>query len=190
MLHCKSSKVTHIQWCFAFTTLCYSYTQALSYTWTYTSCGMVIIAFHSQNLAAHNVFITEQNICQVADMDIGVSGTSGSTDPLKVRWKAPESLLHGHFSAASDVWSYGITIWEMLNPTSVPYGDCNAEQCLEQITNGFVLAVSPTCPDKVGRIMRACWSQSPTKRPSFLYVSHLLSSHQDSETRTGNALSL
>ena len=141
-----------------------------------------MIVVLAQNLAAHNVFITEQDICQVADMDIGltssVSGTS-HYDPAKTRWMAPEVLLNGHYSAASDVWSYGITIWEVLNPTSTPYGDCDAKHCLEHITKGYVLAVSPACPDVVGKIMRACWLQSPTRRPSFLYISHLLSSYWD-----------
>ena len=130
------------------------------------------------------MYITEQDVCQVADMDIGLTSTVQSTDqldPSKIRWMAPESLINGHYSTASDVWSYGITIWEVLNPTSVPYGDLDAKKCLEHITKGYVLAVSPTCPDKVGRIMRACWSQSPTKRPSFLYISHLLSSHDNNE---------
>ena len=126
------------------------------------------------------MFITELETCQVADMDIGLTDTkanTGHSDLSRIRWMAPESLLHGHYSPASDVWSYGITIWEMLNPTSVPYGDSDARQCLAHITKGYVLAVSPAaCPDKVGKIMRACWSQSPTKRPSFFYISNLLSS--------------
>ena len=116
-------------------------------------------------MAAHNVFITEQGTCQVADVDIGLN-TTDLCDPSRIRWTAPESFLSGLFSAASDVWSYGITIWEILNPTSVPYGDSDSKHCLEQITKGYTLAISPTCPVKVGKIMRACWSQNPTRRPS------------------------
>lgn len=130
------------------------------------------------------MFITEQKICQVADMDIGLTNTlanAGYSDPSKTRWMAPESLLHGHYSAASDAWSYGITMWEILYPSSVPYGDCDPKQCLEQITKGFVLAISPTCPHKLGKIMRACWLQSPSKRPSFVYIFHLLSSHENNK---------
>ena len=126
------------------------------------------------------MFVTEQGTCQVADIDIGLTNSaaigSGDCDPSRIRWMAPETLLNGQFSAASDAWSYGITIWEILNPTSVPYGDSDSKQCLEQITKGYTLAVSPTCPVKVGKIMRACWSQSPIKRPSFFYISNLLSS--------------
>lgn len=121
------------------------------------------------------MFITEQGTCQVADVDIGLT-TSDCGDPSRIRWTAPESLLNGLYSAASDVWSYGITIWEILNPMSVPYGDSDSKHCLEQIMKGYTLAISPTCPVKVGKIMRACWSQNPTRRPSFFYISNLLSS--------------
>ena len=126
-------------------------------------------------MAAHNVFITEQGTCQVADIDIGLT-TADYCDETRIRWMAPESLLNCLYSAASDVWSYGITIWEILNPMSVPYGDSDSKHCLEQITKGYTLAISPTCPAKIGKIMRACWSQNPTKRPSFFYISNLLSS--------------
>lgn len=112
-------------------------------------------------------------------MDIGLTSMSTSTchyDPSKARWLAPESILHAHYSAASDVWSYGITMWEILNPTLLPYGDFDDKKCLEHIMKGYVLAVSPVYPETVSKIMRACWLQSPSKRPSFLYISHLLSS--------------
>lgn len=125
------------------------------------------------------MYITEKEVCQVADMDIGLAhpSTEHRYNPFKVRWMAPESLLNGHYSPASDVWSYGITIWEMLSPTSQPYGDLDAKQCLEHITKGYQLALPPACPDIVGRIMKACWLQSPQKRPSFLYISQLLSGY-------------
>ncbi len=100
-------------------------------------------------------------------------------DPFNIlRWMAPECLQHQIFSAASDVWSYGVVMWEMFNPKLLPYEECDDRVCIDRILKGFVLDVpsEEVCPERVRKIMKACWYQNPASRPSFLYMSSLLNS--------------
>ena len=101
----------------------------------------------------------------------------GVKDPYNIlRWMAPESLQNQIFSTASDVWSFGVVMWEMFNPTLLPYEECEDHVCVGRILKGYLLDIpsQEVCPERVGKIMKACWYQNPSSRPSFLYISSLL----------------
>lgn len=91
-----------------------------------------------------------------------------------VRWMAPESIAKKMFSPASDVWSYGVLLWEMFNPNKIPYPKFENMQLVMELAQGYTMSVPSECPTTVAKIMRACWKFKPAKRPSFLLISMLL----------------
>ena len=98
--------------------------------------------------------------------------------PSPIRWMAPESISKRMFSSASDVWSYGILQWEMLNPTKLyPYPGLQNEEVAKRVTGGYRMPVPRHASPLVVRIMKACWNREPNKRPSFLLISNLLTGH-------------
>ena len=135
-----------------------------------------------QDLAARNVMVGDNEVCKVADFgflrelddyqEVYISSNNMLVYPL--RWMAPETLEHKQFSTASDVWSYGILLWEMFNPTELPYSDLDNAQFAIKVAQGHTLSIPAQCPPTVARIMRACWHKTPSKRPSFLLIGTLL----------------
>lgn len=89
----------------------------------------------------------------------------GGKWPLK--WYAPESYNYGTFSHKSDVWSFGVTIWEMYSFGEIPYGDRKGAEAIQSIDNGERLPKPPSCPDHVYDIMMKCWEFEADKRPTF-----------------------
>ena len=88
---------------------------------------------------------------------------------------AVESLTNYNFSSASDVWSYGILMWEMFNPDKPPYYEIsNNAQVIANIVGGKRLEIPQQCPEGVAQVMKACWISNHTKRPSFLVIASLL----------------
>ena len=87
---------------------------------------------------------------------------------------ALESLRDGIFSSASDVWSYGVLMWELFNPSVRPYKSIGTEEIPVAVAAGKRLDIPENCPRKVARIIEACWITSPERRPSFLVIANLL----------------
>lgn len=140
-----------------------------------------------QDLAARNVMVGDNEICKVADFGLLRELPEGkqlyvasSKTPLPLRWMAPESIRKKQFSTASDVWSYGVLLWEMFYPNCLPYAEYSDNmECIFAIsTEGHRLAVPELYPPTIKRIMKACWHQVPEKRPSFLLISNLLTNVQ------------
>ena len=129
--------------------------------------------------------VGQDEICKVGDFGLlrelpqGEAVYVAKTDiPLPVKWMAPESLEDGHFSTASDVWSFGVLMWEMYNPKETPYGEiCDPLRLAMKIARGQRLTIPESYPPTAVKIMKACWHQNPAKRPSFLLISSLLTSH-------------
>ena len=94
--------------------------------------------------------------------------------PWPIRWMAPESLDNREFSPATDVWSFGVLLWEMYYPNQLPYAELNSVQVLSKVLSGHRLPIPPNYPSTVARIMKACWQREPEKRPSFLLISQTL----------------
>ena len=90
---------------------------------------------------------------------------------------APESLQRREFSPASDVWSFGVLLWEMYHPKVTPYSDMRKSEVAKNVINGSLRLQPPAdYPSVVQRIMKACGHSDPVKRPSFLLISTLLTS--------------
>lgn len=86
---------------------------------------------------------------------------------LPIKWTAPEALLYNRFSVKSDVWSFGITIYEVITYGRLPYpGMLNAE-VLEKVKKGLRMPRAPGCPSDLYDIMLDCWKEIPEERPTF-----------------------
>ena len=151
---------------------------------------MVIFILHYdiQDLAARNVMVDDQKTCKVADFGLlreipkdDAIYQSKTAIPLPIRWMAPESLQHRNFSPATDVWSFGVLLWEMYYPNELPYAELGIDQLLFNLHSGHRLSIPPAYPSIVARIMKACWQKEPEKRPSFQLISSLLTKFNDSK---------
>lgn len=83
---------------------------------------------------------------------------------------APESYKNGIFSHLSDVWSYGVTLWEMFSLGEAPYGEMLGSEAVKLIEDGKRLLQPTFCPNNVYTIMENCWQYNPKDRPTFSFL--------------------
>lgn len=88
---------------------------------------------------------------------------------------APESFNYGTFSHASDVWSFGVTMWEMFSLGAPPYHDMKGVDVIKLIEDSQRLAQPDLCPDKVFEVMKSCWNYNPKARPTFKFLTRFFS---------------
>ncbi|CAF0724108.1 unnamed protein product [Didymodactylos carnosus] len=125
-----------------------------------------------RDLAARNVLIQSND--QVKISDFGLSRRTeadvymqSSDSKIPVKWYAPEAINFGRFTSKSDVWSFGVTVWEMFNYGSTPYGDMNGTDVFYYLQKGKRLDRPSRCPVSTFRIMLKCWEWDESKRPTF-----------------------
>ena len=133
-----------------------------------------------RNLAASNVFITEDNFVKVGDFSRARSlKEEGSfTDPnarVFLRWMAPEVLTDGKFTTKSDVWSFGILLYEIITNGSLPYARMSNGEVTLKIIEGFHLRQPVRCPHWLYMIILDCWKPEPEDRPTFEALQYILS---------------
>ena len=87
--------------------------------------------------------------------------------PLPLRWLAPESLKSNQFSIYSDVWSYGVLLWEVMSLGARPYATMNNAQVAQSILTSHLLSQPKHCPAGVYTMMQQCWNTSPQHRLAF-----------------------
>uniref|UniRef100_A0A5F9D1B6 Protein kinase domain-containing protein n=1 Tax=Oryctolagus cuniculus TaxID=9986 RepID=A0A5F9D1B6_RABIT len=103
-------------------------------------------------------------------------------------WAAPETLQFGHFSSASDVWSFGVVMWEVMAFGERPYWDMSGQDVIKAVEDGFRLPPPRNCPSALHRLMLDCWQKDPGERPRFSQIHSLLSRMgQDPEPPKGAA---
>ncbi|CAH1794786.1 unnamed protein product [Owenia fusiformis] len=139
--------------------------------------GMEYLASQSfvhRDLAARNCMVSSE--CTVKIGDFGLSRDIYSdkyyiderlAKPLPVRWMSPESLRDGKYSSKSDVWSFGVLMWEVHTRGGMPYADVESYAIKAFVTSGQRLERPPLTPDEVYRIMWFCWYDDPHRRPDF-----------------------
>uniref|UniRef100_A0A8C6HUN3 Tyrosine-protein kinase receptor n=1 Tax=Mus spicilegus TaxID=10103 RepID=A0A8C6HUN3_MUSSI len=141
--------------------------------------GMAYLAakkFVHRDLAARNCMVSQDFTVKIGDfgMTRDVYETDyyrkGGKGLLPVRWMAPESLKDGIFTTHSDVWSFGVVLWEIVTLAEQPYQGLSNEQVLKFVMDGGVLEELENCPIQLQELMRLCWQHSPRLRPTFVHI--------------------
>ncbi|XP_067008964.1 tyrosine-protein kinase Shark [Anabrus simplex] len=150
------------------------------------ACGMKYLEeqrFVHRDLAARNILLASRHQAKISDFGLSRAlggdheyyrATQGGRWPIK--WYAPESYNFGTFSHASDVWSFGVTLWEMFSYGKQPYGELRGVDVIQLIEKGERLQQTPKCPDDVYQIMERCWAYLPKDRPTFNELLEIFSS--------------
>lgn len=126
-----------------------------------------------RDLAARNILIDENRACKVADFGFARDVAANqiyerkSEGRLPIRWMAPESLYDNIFSVKSDIWSFGVLIWEIVTLGSTPYPGLAAAEVMRRIKEGYRLDRPEHCKRELYNIMYYCWDKDPACRPSF-----------------------
>ncbi|XP_026497829.2 tyrosine-protein kinase Shark isoform X2 [Vanessa tameamea] len=142
--------------------------------------------FVHRDLAARNILLASR--CQAKISDFGLSralstdssyykASHGGKWPIK--WYAPESYNYGTFSHKSDVWSYGVTLWEMFSYGQQPYGEMRGIEAIQIVESGQRLERPEDCPDEIYQVMLDCWAYSPDLRPTFSKLVDVFSQNPD-----------
>uniref|UniRef100_A0A8C6JUE1 Tyrosine-protein kinase n=1 Tax=Melopsittacus undulatus TaxID=13146 RepID=A0A8C6JUE1_MELUD len=128
--------------------------------------------FLHRDLAARNCLVNEQGIVKVSDfglsryvLDDEYTSSMGSKFP--VRWSPPEVLLYSKFSSKSDVWAFGVLMWEVYSLGKMPYERFNNSETTEHVIQGLRLYRPQQASERVYTIMYSCWHEKPEERPTF-----------------------
>ncbi|KAL9961359.1 hypothetical protein ACROYT_G030281 [Oculina patagonica] len=135
-----------------------------------------------RDLACRNVLLGKSNIPMVSDFglarDIYVSGAYETTSggKLPVRWMALESLQDYSYTSESDVWAFGVVLWEIETGGQVPYAALGGMEIVAALQRGERLQRPDGCSDEIFDIMKSCWHPKPSERPSFGELVQLIDS--------------
>uniref|UniRef100_A0A803SYG5 Tyrosine-protein kinase n=1 Tax=Anolis carolinensis TaxID=28377 RepID=A0A803SYG5_ANOCA len=133
-----------------------------------------------RDLAARNCLVGENNVLKISDFgmsrqeDDGVYSSSGLKQ-IPIKWTAPEALNYGRYTSESDVWSYGIFLWETFSLGVCPYPGMTNQQAREQVEKGYRMSAPQKCPEEIYKIMQRCWDYNPEMRPKFSEIQKELS---------------
>nr|XP_033770658.1 protein-tyrosine kinase 6 isoform X2 [Geotrypetes seraphini] len=124
-----------------------------------------------RDLAARNILVGEDYICKVADFGmariIKDSFYKSTSSYIPYKWTAPEALQYNYFSTKSDVWSFGILLYEIITCGQIPYAGMDNTEVLAEVSRGYRMPQPPNCPNMIYKIMSDCWKTEPSKRPTF-----------------------
>jgi len=147
------------------TTFCYQAARGMDYL----SSKKVI----HRDLAARNILVTEDNVCKVADFgfsrDVMINNIyeRKSEGRLPIRWMAPESLYDNIYTTKTDVWSFGVLMWEIVTLGSTPYPGLSGSEVMKRVKEGHRLEKPEHCDREIYNIMFYCWDSDPAERPTF-----------------------
>jgi len=141
--------------------------------------GMSFLASHHiihRDLASRNVLCKKEGERFTVKVgDFGLSrATTSSSDYYKssgkrfpYKWTAPESMKYSKYSTASDVWSFGVTLWEITSRGEIPYFAIENREILKHLEEGYRLPMPDQTPEELYTIMKECWDLKPEKRPTW-----------------------
>lgn len=136
-----------------------------------------------RDLAARNILVGDGDIVKLGDfglariMEDEIYITSGGKLPVK--WTAPEAYVSGEFTIKSDVWSFGIVLYEIFTHGEMPYQGMKNNQVVELLKQNYRMPkpTDPECSDAVYEAMLLCWKKDPNDRPTFEYLYHFFTDY-------------
>ncbi|XP_072295265.1 inactive tyrosine-protein kinase transmembrane receptor ROR1 [Eucyclogobius newberryi] len=164
------------------------------------AAGMEYLSSHSfvhKDLAARNILVGEQLHVKISDL--GLSREIYSSDYyliqpkilLPIRWMPAEAIAYGKFTTESDIWSFGVVLWEVFSYGLQPYYGFSNQEVMEMVRKRQLLPCPEDCPPRFYGLMTECWQEGPARRARFkdiharLRAWEGLSSHASSSTPSG-----
>ena len=128
--------------------------------------------FVHKDLAARNCLVAEDLQVKISFLKLSsdvYSAEYHSLSNVKVplRWMPPEAIFDNNFSEKSDVWSYGVLVWEIFSSGKMPYNDLSNDEVLKCARYGLRLTNPDNCPASVSKAVQKCWEANPLERPTF-----------------------
>ncbi|XP_032381409.1 ephrin type-B receptor 3b isoform X8 [Etheostoma spectabile] len=132
-----------------------------------------------RDLAARNILVNSNLVCKVSDFGLSRFLEDDSTDPtytsslggkIPIRWTAPEAIAYRKFTSASDVWSYGIVMWEVMSYGERPYWDMSNQDVINAVEQDYRLPPPMDCPTALHQLMLDCWVKERNLRPKFTQI--------------------
>ncbi|XP_066932854.1 ephrin type-A receptor 4-B-like isoform X2 [Clytia hemisphaerica] len=129
-----------------------------------------------RDLACRNILVGYNRVCKVADFGlakkVGDNGIYQRTEQAKlpVKWLPPESIKYGRSSLQSDIWSYGIMMWEIVTIGAVPYPGHKSKEIPALLNKGYRMEKPLHCKEELYELMLQCWSEDEKKRPNFKFI--------------------
>ena len=127
-----------------------------------------------RDLSARNILVSENLISKVANFGLARVTNEGvfkestsSKEKFPIKWLAPEAAMYGHFTNKSDVWSFGILLYELITYGGVPYGEMSNAQVIKELQIGHRMPAPVDCPEYLYEIMTDCWRDDLALRPTF-----------------------
>ncbi|XP_060589954.1 fibroblast growth factor receptor 2-like isoform X1 [Ruditapes philippinarum] len=126
-----------------------------------------------RDLAARNILLAAGNIAKLSDFglsrDVYENGYyyQNSKGRLPYKWMGPETLSNGKFTSRSDVWSYGVLLWEIVTLGSSPYPGIPPDMLINMYKSKYIMPQPPLCPDSIYSVMKDCWKHIPEDRTDF-----------------------
>ncbi|XP_020911605.1 ephrin type-A receptor 8 [Exaiptasia diaphana] len=135
------------------------------------------MGFIHRDLAARNILVADNMASKVADFGLSRELDDSEDNPdseyqtqggkIPVRWTAPEAIRYRKFSSASDVWSFGILLWEIMAFAERPYWEWDNFQVMDRVESGYRLPAPMNCPRAIHNLMLDCWDAEKNNRPKF-----------------------
>uniref|UniRef100_A0A8C1PGS7 receptor protein-tyrosine kinase n=1 Tax=Cyprinus carpio TaxID=7962 RepID=A0A8C1PGS7_CYPCA len=144
------------------------------------AAGMTYLAdlgYVHRDLAARNVLVNSNLVCKISDFGLSrvleddpdaAYTTSGGKIPI--RWTAPEAITYRKFSSSSDVWSYGVVMWEVMSYGERPYWNLTNRDVIKSVEEGYRLPAPMGCPGALHTLMLDCWQKDRNERPRFCQI--------------------
>ncbi|KAM9020372.1 ephrin type-B receptor 6 isoform 4-T6 [Ara ararauna] len=129
-----------------------------------------------RDLAARNILVNSNLVCKVSDFGLSRFLEDDASNPtytgalgckIPIRWTAPEAVQYRKFTSSSDVWSYGIVMWEVMSYGERPYWDMSNQDVINAIDQDYRLPPPPDCPTILHLLMLDCWQKERVQRPKF-----------------------
>ncbi|XP_064394623.1 uncharacterized protein LOC135341873 isoform X2 [Halichondria panicea] len=164
--------------------------QLLSFS-SQVALGMEYLArkeFVHRDIAARNILLTDDFVCKIADFGLSRDledeeyyVSNGGKIPVK--WTAPEAIHYRRYSPASDVWSFGVLLYEIWSLGASPFKNKSAEETVALVDSGYRLSPPPGCPKAIYQLMIECWHPDAQDRLSFTELVTSLSQSGDTLLR-------
>ncbi|XP_047380929.1 muscle, skeletal receptor tyrosine-protein kinase isoform X1 [Sciurus carolinensis] len=147
------------------------------------AAGMAYLSerkFVHRDLATRNCLVGENMVVKIADFGLSRNIYSADyykaneNDAIPIRWMPPESIFYNRYTTESDVWAYGVVLWEIFSYGLQPYYGMAHEEVIYYVRDGNILSCPENCPLELYNLMRLCWSKLPADRPSFSSIHRIL----------------